>query len=77
MQVWRSNADDMIAPMLGAAFGSFAAGVYYDKLGPTTILGLCNFGSIIAVLVQFLSTTPMALFIGQVGFCIHCLIPYI
>lgn len=51
--------------MLGAAFGSFAAGVSYDKFGPRAILGFCSFGSIVAVLIQFLSTTPMALFIGQ------------
>jgi hypothetical protein len=58
--------------MLGAAFGSFAAGVSYDKCGPRALLGLCSFGSIVAVLVQFLSTTPTALFIGQVWFSLLC-----
>lgn len=55
----------IIAPMLGAVFGSFMAGIFYDKYGPRSILGACSFGSIVAVLVQYLSTTPMALFIGQ------------
>lgn len=51
--------------MLGAALGSFSAGIAYDNLGPRTTLGLCSFSSINAVFIMIFSTTSPMLFLGQ------------
>lgn len=52
--------------MLGAATGSLGAGILYDSLGPKRTFGLCVLGSIGAIFLQFLSSTPAVLFLGLV-----------
>ncbi|CZR69376.1 related to transporter (major facilitator superfamily) [Phialocephala subalpina] len=52
------------AAMLGGATGSLGAGILYDSLGPKRTLGLCVLGSIGAIFLQFLSSTPAVLFLG-------------
>lgn len=53
--------------MLGAATGSLGAGIFYDSLGPKRTFGLCVLGSISAVFLQLLSSTPAVLFLGLVS----------
>ncbi|KAI1336361.1 putative MFS alpha-glucoside transporter [Xylariaceae sp. FL0016] len=53
------------ANKLGAIVGALVAGFAYDRLGPRPMMALCSTGSIAFIFVQFFSSTPAQLFVGQ------------
>ena len=53
------------ANKLGAIVGAFTAGFAYDRLGPRPMMAICSVGSVAFIFVQFFSSTPAQLFVGQ------------
>lgn len=53
------------ANKLGAMVGAFTAGFAYDRLGPRLMLAICSTGSVAFIFIQFFSSTPAQLFVGQ------------
>jgi MFS family permease len=50
---------------IGGVLGALFSGVIYERWGPRKMIAACSFGSIGVIFIQFFSTTPAQLFIGQ------------
>ncbi|KAJ9134632.1 Sugar transporter [Pleurostoma richardsiae] len=53
------------ANKLGALVGAFTAGFAYDRLGPRPLMSICCLASVAFIFIQYLSSTPAQLFVGE------------
>jgi MFS family permease len=50
---------------IGGVLGALFSGVIYERWGPRKMIAACSLGSVGIIFIQFFSTTPAQLFVGQ------------
>ncbi|KAL4976208.1 general substrate transporter [Aspergillus desertorum] len=64
------------ANLVGAIAGALLSAVAYDRFGPRVMIAVCSICSIAFIFIQFYSSTPAQLFVGQlVNGCIIAFYP--
>ncbi|KAL4950220.1 general substrate transporter [Aspergillus filifer] len=64
------------ANLLGAILGALLSAIAYDRFGPRVLIATCSIASLAFIFIQFFSSSPAQLFIGQsVNGCIIAFYP--
>ncbi|KAI5276646.1 general substrate transporter [Aureobasidium subglaciale] len=50
---------------IGGVCGALFSGYVYERFGPRRMIAACSLGSVCIIFIQFFSTTPAQLFVGQ------------